>query len=142
MVEYKPDSALGIDCWSGEHLNFISNHGVDVSKGDIIVGYVTKEASQTLGSWKIPYQVIAINPDIVERSILNQDDDYVEESTLLEEGSEIENESIESVDNEKAEETTEEVIEETKPAYNVSDISKTMYVEDTANVRSEPDPDA
>ena len=63
VVEYKPDSALGINCWSGEHLNFISETELDVQKGDIIIAFITKEPSKTLGSWKIPYEVVEINPD-------------------------------------------------------------------------------
>lgn len=60
VLEYKPDSAMGINCWSGEHLNFISESELDVSKGDIIIGCVTNEPSKTLGSWKIKYEVISI----------------------------------------------------------------------------------
>ena len=44
VVEYKPDSALGINCWAGEHLNFISENELDVNVGDVFVGYVKKEA--------------------------------------------------------------------------------------------------
>lgn len=61
VVAYKPDSALGINCWSGEHLNFISKNELNVSTGDIIVGYITKEPSKTLGSWEIHYEPLAIN---------------------------------------------------------------------------------
>ncbi len=61
VVEYKPDSALGINCWSGEHLNFISEVELNVSKGSIIVGRVTKELTKTLGSWKIPYEILSIS---------------------------------------------------------------------------------
>lgn len=51
---------MGINCWSGEHLNFISENELDVEKGDIIVGRVTKEPTKTLGSWKVPYEVLEI----------------------------------------------------------------------------------
>lgn len=61
--EYKPDSALGINCWSGEHLNFISKEELDVEKGDIIIGRITEEPSKILGSWKIPYEVLSIDYD-------------------------------------------------------------------------------
>lgn len=66
VVEYKPDSALGINCWSGEHLNFISKEELDVGKGSIIVGRITEETSKTLGSWKIPYEVLSIGGEKVE----------------------------------------------------------------------------
>ena len=58
---YKPDSALGINCWAGEHLNFISENELDVVAGDVIIGYVSEEPSEVLGSWKIPYIVLAVN---------------------------------------------------------------------------------
>ena len=60
VAAYKPDSGLGINCWAGEHLNFISKKELDVEEGDVIVGRVTKEASTVLGSWKIPYEVLEI----------------------------------------------------------------------------------
>lgn len=66
--EYKPDSSLGINCWAGEHLNFISEKSVNVSSGDIIIGHVTAEPSKVLGSWKIPYEVLSINDVASETS--------------------------------------------------------------------------
>ena len=58
---YKPDSALGINCWAGEHLNFISENELNVVAGDVIIGCVTAEPSKVFGSWKIPYIVLVIN---------------------------------------------------------------------------------
>lgn len=58
---YEPDSALGINCWAGEHLNFISEEELDVQSGNIIVGLITEEPSKVLGSWKIPYEVLSID---------------------------------------------------------------------------------
>ena len=66
VLEYKPDSALGINCWSGEHLNFISEEELNVSKGSIVIGRITKEPTKTLGSWKIPYEVLSISEEKVE----------------------------------------------------------------------------
>ena len=66
VVEYKPDSALGINCWSGEHLNFISEDELNVAKGSIVVGRVTEEPSKTFGSWEIPYEVLSINGEKFE----------------------------------------------------------------------------
>ncbi len=66
VVEYKPKSVLGINCWSGEHLNFISDTEFGVKKGDMVIGRVTEEPLETSGSWIISYEVIAINPDEVE----------------------------------------------------------------------------
>lgn len=60
VIDYQPDSAMGINCWSGEHLNFISSEKLDVNKGDIIIGLVTDKPSKILGSWKINYEVLNI----------------------------------------------------------------------------------
>ena len=68
VLEYKPDSALGINCWSGEHLNFISEEELDVSKGSIVIGRVTEEPTKTLGSWKIPYEVVSISGEKIENN--------------------------------------------------------------------------
>lgn len=66
VIEYKPDSAMGINCWSGEHLNFISENELDVDKGDIVIGRITKEPSNIWGSWKIPYEVLEIEGKTAE----------------------------------------------------------------------------
>lgn len=64
VLKYAPDSALGHNCWAGEHLNFISVDELTVNSGDIIVGRISKEPSKTLlfGSWKIEYEVLDIIP--------------------------------------------------------------------------------
>lgn len=66
VIEYKPNSAMGINCWSGEHLNFISETEIDVEKGDIVIGRITKEPSKSFGSWKVPYEVLEINGKEIE----------------------------------------------------------------------------
>lgn len=66
VVEYKPDSTLGINCWSGEHLNFISEEELDVGKGNIIVGRIIEEPTKTLGSWVIHYEVLSIDGEKIE----------------------------------------------------------------------------
>lgn len=66
VVEYKPDYALGINCWSGEHLNFISEEELDVGKGNIIVGRIIEEPTKTLGSWVIHYEVLSIDGEKIE----------------------------------------------------------------------------
>ena len=132
VVEYKPDSALGINCWAGEHLNFISENELDVSVGDVIVGYVTKEASKTLGSWKIPYEVLEIQSGSTTRDIVEIEDNNIpEESQTVEESIEDKTESV--IDDSNL------VTEEIKPAYNITDTTDTMYAASTANVRTEPD---
>lgn len=59
-----PDSALGFNCWAGEHLNFISDDQPDISSGDIVLGLIMDEPSKTLllGSWKIDYKILEIVP--------------------------------------------------------------------------------
>lgn len=57
---YEPDSKLGFNCWAGEHLNFISDSGLDVSSGNIIIGQISEEPSDLLGSWIIPYKVLTV----------------------------------------------------------------------------------
>ena len=65
VVEYKPDSAMGINCWSGEHLNFISENELNVKKGDIVIGRVTSSPINSWGSWKIYYEPLVINGEKV-----------------------------------------------------------------------------
>ena len=59
--DYKPDSALGINVWAGEHLNFISQKELDVSAGDTVIAYVTGEPSDVFGSWEIKCEVLVID---------------------------------------------------------------------------------
>lgn len=58
---YEPESSLGINCWAGEHLNFISEEQLDVDAGDVIIGRITEEPWKFLHSWVINYEVLAIN---------------------------------------------------------------------------------
>lgn len=78
VLEYKPDSALGINCWAGEHLNFISEEELDVGTGNIIVGRVTKEPTKALGSWKIYYEVLSISGEKIEKPDNNQSGEATE----------------------------------------------------------------
>jgi len=68
--DYKPDSVLGINCWAGEHLNFISKDELDVKKGYTVIGKVTKEPTIVLGSWKIEYEVLEIKR---ETPVINEE---------------------------------------------------------------------
>ena len=61
VIDYKPNSTLGINCWAGEHLNFISEEELDVQSGDTIIGKVTEEPNKLFsGSWKIKYNVLSM----------------------------------------------------------------------------------
>lgn len=209
VVSYKPDSAMGIDCWSGEHLNFISEEELDVVPGDIITGKVTEKPSKVLGSWKIPYVVMSIEKNdgapVVDRSIAVEETtpgetietpisnldcegkDYREIEQLFKDagfinvsvcGYELEETDSNRVDGEvisvwagesdsfeqgenidknteigigyaviiKADNSTEATntessaaVQETKPAYSITDLSTTMYATTNVNVRSIPD---
>lgn len=72
--EYKPDSTWGVNCWAGEHLNFISATELDVAKGDIIIGRITEEPSKSWGSWKISYEVLKIEKDTSNNSTTPEED--------------------------------------------------------------------
>lgn len=60
VLEYAPNSKVGVNCQAGEHLNFISANALDVSAGYIVTGKVTEEPTNLLGSWLIPYEVLSI----------------------------------------------------------------------------------
>lgn len=81
VVAYKPNSALGINCWAGEHLNFISENELNVTEGDVIIGYVSEEPSKTMGSWKIPYIVLAINEANTDATIPSKPEDTKPDDT-------------------------------------------------------------
>lgn len=69
---YKPNSVLGINCWSGEHLNFISENELEVEEGDCIVGRVTEKPKKTMiDSWKIYYEVLEIIPKDNQEKVEN-----------------------------------------------------------------------
>lgn len=88
VLEYKPDSLLGINCWAGEHLNFISDKELEVKAGDTIIGRIKEEPTSVLGSWEIKYDVIEIKHNEISRNELenektNEDYDSMNESNSL-----------------------------------------------------------
>lgn len=92
VKNYVPDSAMGINCWSGEHLNFISDNELDVKTGDIIIGRVKEEPSSFLGSWKIKYDVIEIQGETQKNDM---SEDGSEEMETIEKNN-VENEKEQS----------------------------------------------
>ena len=52
-----PDSALGFNCWAGEHLNFICDTPFDVEAGDTLTVRVTK-FNTILRSWEVHYELL------------------------------------------------------------------------------------
>lgn len=95
VKEYKPKSALGINCWSGEHLNFISQKEIAVKKGDSVIARITEEPSKKLNSWIIPYDAVKVNPkDIKQRERITA--------------------SIEQEETKKTESTTKETVTQTE----------------------------
>jgi len=106
VKNYVPNSAMGINCWSGEHLNFISDNELDVNVGDIIIGHVKEEPTSFLGSWKIKYDVIEIQGETQESDI---SEDNAEEMETIE-NTTVENEKDQSentIDDNKIVENTE-----------------------------------
>ena len=63
VLDYVPDSALGINCHAGEHLNFIFDEEIDVNKNDTIIVRITEQPSKVflLGSWKVPCEFLEIS---------------------------------------------------------------------------------
>ena len=62
VKEIHPNSTLGFNLWSGEHLNFVSSRNPDVNVGDVLV-VKTDTISNTLGSWVITYEIL---DDVIE----------------------------------------------------------------------------
>lgn len=60
VQKYNPKSGFGVNCWSGEHLNFISENELDVKEGSIVVGRITEEPAILFGSWIVFYEVLEI----------------------------------------------------------------------------------
>ena len=62
VKEYAPDSALGINCHAGEHLNFIFEDELNVKTGDTVVVRISKAPSKIflVGSWEIPCELVEI----------------------------------------------------------------------------------
>lgn len=59
VKEYHPESAFGDNCWSGEHLNFISEENANANTGDIIIGKITEKPYKFLGCWIVHYELIS-----------------------------------------------------------------------------------
>ena len=53
--EFVPDSAVGYNIQTGEHLNFVSSENPDVKKGDKVI-LKAKKIESTLGSFIITYE--------------------------------------------------------------------------------------
>ena len=60
VQKYNPKSGFGVNCWSGEHLNFISENELDVKEGSIVVGRITEEPAILFDSWIVFYEVLEI----------------------------------------------------------------------------------
>lgn len=59
VKEYHPESSFGDNCWSGEHLNFISEEKVNANTGDFIIGKITEKPYKFLGCWIVHYELIS-----------------------------------------------------------------------------------
>ena len=65
VKRYEPDSLLGCNAQSGEHLNFISEEYFDLNEGTIVVGRV-KSNYKLFGSHIINYEKLSIDGSSVE----------------------------------------------------------------------------
>ena len=104
VEKYAPDSALGINCHAGEHLNFLFEDSLDVETGDTIIVRITEEPSKVflLGSWKVPCEFL----DFV---YINQDNDTNKETVIESQENDTNKETIiESLENNTNKEPTTE----------------------------------
>lgn len=69
--EVHPQSALGYNIWSGEHLNFVSSRNPGYKEGDLAIVRATVIES-SLGSWVIQYEIVE-DGVITEQTILSTD---------------------------------------------------------------------
>lgn len=123
VVEYKPDSAFGINCWSGEHLNFISETELEVQKGDIVIGLITKEPTKTLGSWKIPYEVIEINPESEKEETKEEQTESTEDNKTQK------TENTTKIESEKESENKPEMTTETETTEQTKEVKESEVEE-------------
>lgn len=76
VLEYAPNSLLGINCHAGEHLNFLFETEPDVSAGDTVIVRVSEEPTQIflLESWKVPCEFLEISKKADKTEIDNSND--------------------------------------------------------------------
>lgn len=83
--KYAPDSALGFNAWSGEHLNFISKDNLTLDVGDTVIAKVTK-VGKKMGSWVINYEPLedgTVNENTISiNGSTNTADDSIFDSAL------------------------------------------------------------
>jgi hypothetical protein len=60
VASVHPDSLLGFNLWSGEHLNFVSDSDPGIEEGQAVFARITK-AENFGDSWEIHYEVISVN---------------------------------------------------------------------------------
>ena len=87
--ELHPDSKLGYNIWSGEHLNFVSSRNPDIKEGSTVTARATT-IENILGSWVINYEIV--NDAVVgESTIMSVGDTVVAaEETVAEPAKETE----------------------------------------------------
>lgn len=65
--EIHPDSMVGFDIWSGEHLNFVSESDPGIKQGQIVTAKIVKFTTQ-IGSWYLSYEVIDVSDGTSSKS--------------------------------------------------------------------------
>ena len=57
----KPDSILGFNLWSGEHLNFVSDSDPGTEKGQVVTAKITSAEKWGKYSWELHYDIIEVD---------------------------------------------------------------------------------
>ncbi len=55
--ELHPDSLVGYNIWSGEHLNFVSESDPGIKQGQVVTAKILKYTTE-MGSWYLSYEVL------------------------------------------------------------------------------------
>lgn len=57
----KPDSILGFDLWSGEHLNFVTDSDPGIREGQVVTAKIKSVSTWGEESWELHYDIIEVD---------------------------------------------------------------------------------
>lgn len=114
VLEYKPNSIMGVNCWAGEHLNFISKNEINAKKDDIIIAKITENPTSSLGSWYIHYEKLADANEIEYDTDKTQDEEFEEQEKIEENNIQIKGSNNASNLEQEKQETPEKLITESQ----------------------------
>ena len=123
--ELHPDSALGYNIWSGEHLNFITDGDPGILQGEEVTAKVLNVTKHSV-SWRIYYEVLSH-----KMSNKEYQDEIIEEKTERETKKE---KTTEKKTEAKKERTTEKKTESTTEATTEAKSEESYYENDTFEV--------